>query len=459
MTDLPPGWASTTLGELCAPVNKIRPVELGRSHFRYIDIGSVDGEKHALTSADRIQVDRAPSRARQLIRSGDILFSTVRPYLKKIAIVPEYLDGEIASTGFCIIRPTVHVDSKFVHYLTVSDAFINTVLPKQRGVSYPAVRDADVYGISVPLPPLAEQRRIVATLEDHLSRMQIANASLSWSSMRLRTWFSLLTMAATSVDGPRESLPPGWTIATIGELAQVGTGATPLRSRKDYYEGGSIPWVTSTLLNSPYIDTAQQYITEKAVDETSVKIYPAGTLLLAMYGEGQTRGRCSELCINAAVNQACAAIVLRPEYESRRAWVKLALEASYERNRRLAVGGVQPNLNLALVRNMRVPLPPPAEQEIALCETERCRTAANQIQRQLSSATRRASALRRSLLARAFIGRLVAQDPNDEPASELLARIRAEREEWPSEGRTRRSRHRPADGIGAFASVQEETPL
>ena len=92
--------------------------------------------------------------------------------------------------------------------------------------------------------------------------------------------------------------------------------------------------------------------------ETAVKLWPVGTLLVAMYGEGKTRGHCSELKISATTNQACAAIVMFEEFKERQPWIKLVLESSYERTRNLASGGVQPNLSLGLIKDLRIPLPP-----------------------------------------------------------------------------------------------------
>ncbi|MFC7648762.1 hypothetical protein ACFQX6_56210 [Streptosporangium lutulentum] len=83
MTDLPPGWTSVRLGEVSLSVEKIEPKELGRPNFRYVDIGSIDGGRQLIANVESVAVEDAPSRARQLIKSGDTVFSTVRPYLKK----------------------------------------------------------------------------------------------------------------------------------------------------------------------------------------------------------------------------------------------------------------------------------------------------------------------------------------------------------------------------------------
>ncbi|MGI1850076.1 hypothetical protein ACRRDU_24410, partial [Rhodococcus sp. SJ] len=106
----------------------------------------------------------------------------------------------------------------------------------------------------------------------------------------------------------------------IGEIATVGSGATPLRGKAQYYDGGTIPWATSGDLHAGDIFDVRGRITEAALRETAVKLWPAGTLLIAMYGEGKTRGTVAELHIASTTNQACAAIVLHPEFADLKRW-------------------------------------------------------------------------------------------------------------------------------------------
>ena len=154
-----------------------------------------------------------------------------------------------------------------------------------------------------------------------------------------------------------DSLPK----AQIGEIAKVGSGATPKKGEARFYENGTIPWVTSGQLGGPFVTEHADMITEVALKETSVKLWPEGTLLVAMYGEGKTRGHCSELTFSATSNQACAAIVLVEESPITSTFLKTYLMTQYEQNRRLAAGGVQPNLNLGLIKKMRVPIAPPEQ--------------------------------------------------------------------------------------------------
>ena len=103
-------------------------------------------------------------------------------------------------------------------------------------------------------------------------------------------------------------VPSNWAVCRLEDIAVIGTGATP-DTRIDAYYNGNIPWINSSSTKGEYIEIPSSYISEKAISETNCQIYPSGSLIMAMYGEGKTRGQVSELRFDSATNQACAAIV------------------------------------------------------------------------------------------------------------------------------------------------------
>lgn len=145
---------------------------------------------------------------------------------------------------------------------------------------------------------------------------------------------------------------PAEALITIGELTKVVTGATPSRKRSDYY-GGSIPWVKTGEIEQGIITGAEESITELAVNETNCKVLPVNTIMLAMYGVGKTRGQSGILKIEAATNQACAAILPSDAYDPQ--FLLYFLRNQYEEIRRLGQGTQQTNLNLSIVRSIGVP--------------------------------------------------------------------------------------------------------
>ena len=207
----------------------------------------------------------------------------------------------------------------------------------------------------------------------------------------------------------------------LEDIANIGTGATPNRLNKEYYNNGIIPWINSSSTNCTYITEASEYITEKAINETNCKIYPIGTLIVAMYGEGKTRGQVSELLIESATNQACAAISLIDT--NIKAYIKNYFEGNYFHLRKLAEGGNQPNLSIGKISNYTIPLPPLSEQHRITTEIEKCFSIIDIIEcgkADLQTAIKQAKS---KILDLAIHGKLVPQDQNDEPAIELLKRI------------------------------------
>jgi len=456
MTDLPPGWTWATLEDLLAVEE--RPItdgpfgsKLATRHYtdsgaRVIRLQNIgDGvfrDGKAFISEEYFQELRDHE-----VRAGDLLLASLGEELPRVCIAPDL--GNAIVKADCI-RARIHpeLDTRWVLYALMAPATRAWATSRIKGVGRPRLGLGGIRQIPVPVPPPAEQRRIVAALEDHLSNLNAGRSRIDANAKRLTAWRSSLIRAAVSGDLLPRSTP--WEEVTIGDLARVGTGCTPSRSNPAYYEGGTIPWVTSSLLNEPYVERVEQYVTPQALAEARLRVWPEGTLLLAMYGEGRTRGRCSELRIPATINQACAAIAFPSESESRRPWVKLVLEAMYERNRKLASGGVQPNLNLRLVRSMRIPLPPLGDQDAILAEVDRQLGRANMLMSALRKSQARAKNLQRALLEEAFAGRLVAQDPADEPASVLLERIRSERA---ARGPVRRGRRSKGQVVGQEAML------
>lgn len=207
-----------------------------------------------------------------------------------------------------------------------------------------------------------------------------------------------------------ELLPPSWSLVRIGDILNVSTGATPLRKNRGYYENGTIPWVTSGAVNAGTITTATEFITPLALAETNVKIFPMGTLLVAMYGEGQTRGRVAELAIEATTNQAMAALLFNADTAPLRPFVRLFFEDSYQRVRALSIGGVQPNLNLGMIRDTLIPLPALDEQREIIRRATLALDAASRMATQIDAATSSVSRVFNAAITQAVRGQLVPPD-------------------------------------------------
>ena len=214
--------------------------------------------------------------------------------------------------------------------------------------------------IEIPLPPLDVQKEIVTEIEGYQKVVNGARAVL---------------------DHYRPHIPihPDWPMVELGELCEIKSGGTPSRSDESLWNG-EIPWVTTTLINYGTIEQANECITKKGLSDSSTRIVPKGTVLMAMYGQGVTRGRVAILGIDAAINQACAAFILKGASLDR-GYLYRVLQSRYENLRAIsdARGGNQSNLSAQVLKDYKIPLPPLAVQQaiVAEIEAEQALVAAN----------------------------------------------------------------------------------
>ena len=166
MAKLPETWSWATVDDVTLPIEKVDPSMQPDLSFKYLDISSIDNSSNRVVDVKvKSYVGRdAPSRARQLIQTSDVLLSTVRTYLKNIAKVPSTYDGQIASTGFSVLRAANEIAPDLLFHYSLTNDFLNRLSKLQRGTSYPAVRDMDVRIQHIPVPPKHEQHRIVDRL-------------------------------------------------------------------------------------------------------------------------------------------------------------------------------------------------------------------------------------------------------------------------------------------------------
>lgn len=409
---LPEGWKWLPLSEVANDTDRRNPTLSPDEHFTYVDIASIDSERGVIDDnlVKWLRGSDAPSRARKVIRKGNVIFATTRPYLKNIAIVPEKYDNQVCSTGFCVLSAKAEVSQpEYIFFATRSAFFIDQLIPKQRGANYPAVSDGDVFTAEIPIPypddpprSLAEQRRIVARLEvllGEVRELRRLQAEIEADVGRL------MEAALAEVFREIENRHPG--DRQIYQLTRITSGGTPLRSRSDFYEGGTIPWVKTGELRDGLVIQAEEYITAKGLENSSAKIFPVGTLLIAMYGQGQTRGRTGVLGIEAATNQASCAILPNPN-EFVPAYLQYWFRHIYQslRAQTESRGGNQPNLNQMIIRDLKPPLPNILDQKYCVSQLKTIETEVSQLQGEQERYSSLLGELEQSVLAQAFRGEL-----------------------------------------------------
>lgn len=194
------------------------------------------------------------------------------------------------------------------------------------------------------------------------------------------------------------ALPHGWEWVRVVNLTEVGTGSTPETTNRDFYNG-NIPWYTSSATNDLFAATPDKFITEKAIKETNCKVFPSGSLIIAMYGQGKTRGQISEIVVPGATNQAIAAMVFYASSEGVKKYLKYFFIKIYEEIRLLAEGAAQPNLNVGKIKETLVPLPPLSEQHRIVAKIDQLMALCDTLDQHIVAATKKQTELLNALMA------------------------------------------------------------
>jgi type I restriction enzyme, S subunit len=445
--DLPSGWIWTRLGTITKDITRY-PTFYGMEHLtegvpvirgEHINLdGSIS---HDWNDYWYVTKEISAQFPRTVTEKNDLIMM-VRGSIGKLGFVDEQLVGAQVSPN-CIRISYFDTECfpKYLFYFLRSSMGKTAIQENVRSTAIATIKASDFETTVVPLPPYAEQQRIVARVEELFAQTRALAKELEHSKIELdglnksalshllasetseefnQHWdfiaehFDLLFQAPEHVAPLRQSilelavrgkltrreagdesakellkrireekarnkkkenvvpikeseklygLPNGWEWTRLVSIADIGTGSTPSRSNPDYYFKGTIPWATSSVTNNPIVLKTDELITEEAVRDTRLRIYPKHTLLVALYGQGKTRGQVSELLIDSTINQACASLMFNGQAENLRAYVKLFLLKNYREIRLLAEGGAQPNLNLDKIKQTVLPLPPLAEQE------------------------------------------------------------------------------------------------
>ncbi|WP_068978231.1 restriction endonuclease subunit S [Aeromonas sp. EERV15] len=205
-------------------------------------------------------------------------------------------------------------------------------------------------------------------------------------------------LPAINEDEKPFEIPQGWEFERIAVFGLVGTGATPSRSNPAYWEPAEINWISSGETAELFVGKTKEQISNLAIKETNVSIYPAGTLIVAMYGQGKTRGQITELLEPAGTNQACSAIRLIDETKAHKDFVKLFFRKAYLELREHAAGGAQPNLNVGKIASTVIPLPPIPEQHRIVAKVDELMTLCDQLKSRLQTSQQTQLALAESLV-------------------------------------------------------------
>jgi type I restriction enzyme S subunit len=437
MNELPSGWASATLPDLVGaeglfsdgdwveskdqdPAGDVRLTQLA-------DVG--DGVFRDRSSRFMTRVAAARLGCKYLA-SGDVLVARMPDPLGRACIYPGGAHPAVTAVDVCIIRPgRSSVDARWLMWWLNTPHVRTEVEARQLGTTRKRISRKNLASIILPVPPLAEQRQIVAAIEEQLSRLDAATDALKHASSRL---------AVLRTHGIEAALAGEWPRVRLGEIADIVGGVTKDTQRQQDPAFVEVPYLRVANVQRGFLDLTDVATIRVRPEKAAALELQPGDVLFNEGGDRDKLGRgwvwLGEIkqCIHQNhVFRARLHEGFEPKFVSwhgntfGRKW----FETHGRQTTNLA------SLNLTTLRAFPVPAPPLEEQRRILNEIEHSVAASDRLAAQVRAALARSSGLRRSILAQAFRGELVPQDPNDEPAKVLLERIAAERAAAPKPAR------------------------
>ena len=372
-------WTWRPLGELFeigAGKTMSAAARNGPDKTPFLRTSNVLWDEIDLSSADEMAIPDHELQAK-LLRRGDLLVCEGGE-IGRAAI----WNGEVETMSFQNhlhrLRPIVEeVEPRFYVYFLQS-AFTQLGIFEGAGnkTTIPNLSRNQLAELEVPQPTIDEQLEIGTALSRVREAIKTHDQSVELAQDLKRAAMQNLFTRGLRGEAQKEteigSVPESWVIESINEHFSVTSGGTPSRRTPMFWTSGTIPWVKTTEINYCVIQETEEHITQAGLDQSAAKLLPPETLLLAMYGQGVTRGRVAILGIEAACNQACAAINPHDDVVVDTKYLYHFLTFRYEAIRRLAHGGQQQNLNLDTVRSLPVAYPANQEEQgeiVAILDT------------------------------------------------------------------------------------------
>lgn len=367
VNSLPAQWRTVRLDEAYDFTKKPRNLDI-RSYLEIpfvpmemVPIGMEFFDKFELRSPDEIS-------SGTYFEPGDLLLSKITPSFEngKQGIIEQLpTPFGYATTEVIPIKAIPGVsDQLFLFYYLLRHSVRNDLAGKMDGTTgRQRLNKSTLEGLEIPLPPLPEQRAIAHALRTVQTAREARRREAALERERKAALMQRLFMQGTRGEPTKTTdigeVPMSWEVVRLGDVAKISSGGTPDRGNPEFWNG-NISWVKTGEINYNTITETEETISESGLVNSAAKIVPAGTLLMAMYGQGVTRGRVALLGIDATLNQACAAIAVPDRLVTLFLFHFLAWR--YEQIRELGHGANQKNLNAILIRSIQIACPPLFEQ-------------------------------------------------------------------------------------------------
>ena len=332
------------------------------------------------------------------VKKGSLMICTAsgsKSHLGKVALIDE--DYGYAFGGFMgMLTPQNGLLPKYLFHLMTTEDYKDFIGALSDGANINNLTFDNLKRFPVPFPPLDEQKRIVAKLDEAFVGLAKAKEN---SEKNLQNARALFESHLESVFTQRGK---GWVEKPLGDICKTGSGGTPLSTRKEYYDGGDIPWLVSGEVAQGNVRTSKNFITKAGLENSSAKLFPKDTVLVAMYGA--TAGQVGILRFEAATNQAVCGILPNDKFVTE--FLFYFFLAEKDKLVAQATGNAQPNISQIKIKNTVVPVPPLAEQQRIVDLLDSLHEQTQRLARLYEQKLEVLDSLKKSILHEAFSGNL-----------------------------------------------------
>ncbi len=424
-TDLPAGWVRVALGEVVVLSTK-RFEPLSGQILPYLGLEHI--EKHTGKILGKGE-SSGVSSTKTVFSSGDLLYGRLRPYLCKVAL-PDF-EG-VCSTDIIVFLKHDYLSNQFLKYSLLNQRFVDYAISKTGG-QHPRISTDDLLAYKIVLPPLAEQNRIVARLETLFKDLDQTEDTLQQAKAQakeyrqavLRDAFSGKLTGSILQDG---ELPETWELMPLSNLGKWSGGGTPSKNEPKFWRNGNVLWVSPKDMKTSKILDTEDKITRDALDGTAVKLVEENSVLFVV--RSGILKRKLPIAINKKIvtlNQDMLAFtpnkdLIKTDFVY---WFMVHQSAAILAN--CSKSGMIDSIDTKLLREYEIVVPPIKIQDDALLSIQNEFNKISDTENALDNQLSQTQSLRQTLFQDAFAGKLIHQDPADEPARQLLERIKAEK--------------------------------
>jgi type I restriction enzyme S subunit len=416
--EIPPHWHSRQLKYLCSYNDEVLSETTSDDYeIEYVDISSVSAI-NGISSAETMLFGNAPSRARRIVRDGDILISTVRTYLEAIASVQAPPNNLIASTGFAVIRPNLFLNKGYAAYCLRTSGFIKEVVARSVGVSYPAINASDLVNIKTPEPSVPEQEKIAAFLDHETAKIDALIEKQQWLIELLKEKRqAVISHAVTNGLNPNASMkdsgverlgdvPAHWALKNYRYATKIYRGKFGHRPRNDpaFYDG-IYPFIQTgdVAQAGKRIIDYKQTLNErgKAVSQK----FPAGTLVMAI---AANIGDTAILDFEAYAPDSI--VGFKPYQDLDLEFLRYSLMAALPALEQTSTQSTQANLNIDRIGSVQAVFPPLEEQLEVIAYLDSLIERYAEIEEKALTAIERMQERRTALISAAVTGKIDLRD-------------------------------------------------